>query len=1114
MRQHEAACTYLNVNSFDLDCAKSDLICNNVNISVHRNLDETVNSSVIELDTDIIEKKSALNTRGQHEAAHGISGQNQFVSEYMDTDLSVYGQNCTLDARGQHEAAHSQSGQNHTGYIEHSSNENGQRCALSTNEQLEADHSNPNEKEVEAQEKEKKINIWYSNADSIHNKMAELQMRIQKADHAPDIVVITESWPKNHRFSLNAVEIKIGGYKIFHTPLGRGRGICIYIRENLPFKEVRLESNYDEYLALAMNLEKGEKLLVMAIYRSPNSSDDNNERLIELLDKINQTGYTHQVILGDFNMPTIDWENDRASNRMAQKFLEQITENYWTQHVKTPTRCRGAATPNILDLVFTNHEHMIQKIDHHSPLGRSDHSLLAFDLVCNWEKNPTRFVKYFLDKGDYEKFRQDMDQDWEEMLRNCNQDIDDAWCTFKDFFNTCKNKHVPHKEIEPKTKKWSIPFNDDLLKDIKRKHRSWNRFLETRSEDKLKEYKKYSNKVRNLTRRAKADYEKNIAKDIRNNSKRFWQYVRHQTKDQSPIPDLTLENSTASDDASKADALNKFFGTVFVDEPQDECPTMNILPHQVNMSDVEFTEEIVRKKLAKLKIDKSSGPDDIHPKVLRELNKEVAKPLCMIFKWSYRQGKLPADWKKAQICAIHKKGPKTLCNNYRPVSLTSVVCKVMESIIRDHVMSHMLTNKIISTSQYGFIHKRSAVLQLLQILDEWTMTMDQGKCIETVYLDFQKAFDTVPHRRMMVKLNSYGITDKTHNWIEDFLKDRNQHVKVNNTKSSEIPVKSGIPQGSVLGPVLFIIYINDLPGSVTSSIKLFADDAKIYQELDDSTHQNQIQRDLSALEAWSDKWLLKFHPEKCKRMFISRNRPDSRTVPLSLTKTDPDGNKLKVKLQTVVEEKDLGVTFDNQLKFDKHIQNTTKKANRTMGIIRRTFVNLNKENFLPLYKALIRSTVEYGQASWSPYLQKDIKKIEAVQRHATKAINNFKNVPYPERLRRLNLPTLKFRRLRGDMIETYKMMTNQYDEDVKLNLERSNRISRGHNLKLYKGPSPNTDLRKNFFSVRIINIWNSLPQEVVSAPSINSFKNRLDNHWKHQPMKYDPEESVQLQMTG
>ena len=140
--------------------------------------------------------------------------------------------------------------------------------------------------------------------------MAELQMRIQKADHAPDIVVITESWPKNHRFSLNAVEIKIGGYKLFHTPLGRGRGICTYIKENLPFKEVKIESNYEEYLALTMNLEKGEKLLVMAIYRSPNSSDDNNEQLIKLLDNINQTGYTHQVILGDFNMPTIDWEND------------------------------------------------------------------------------------------------------------------------------------------------------------------------------------------------------------------------------------------------------------------------------------------------------------------------------------------------------------------------------------------------------------------------------------------------------------------------------------------------------------------------------------------------------------------------------------------------------------------------------------------------------------------------------------------------------------------------------------------------------------------------------------------------------------------------------------
>ena len=201
-----------------------------------------------------------------------------------------------------------------------------------------------------------------------------------------------------------------------------------------------------------------------------------------------------------------------------------------------------------------------------------------------------------------------------------------------------------------------------------------------------------------------------------------------------------------------------------------------------------------------------------------------------------------------------KKDVKT---NYRPVSLTCILCKVMESIIRDQVMYHLRINNTLSPYQYGFINKRSTTLQLLNVLDKWTFELDQGKEIEGVYFDFQKAFDSVPHKRLLLKLEKIGIKNKSLNWKKDFLENRYQ-VWLNGALSNIIQVKSGIPQGSVLGPILFIIYVNDNPDNIKSNIMLFADDAKLFQSITiNQVDDTLLREDLQYLETWSDHWLLK-----------------------------------------------------------------------------------------------------------------------------------------------------------------------------------------------------------------------------------------------------------------
>ena len=284
-----------------------------------------------------------------------------------------------------------------------------------------------------------------------------------------------------------------------------------------------------------------------------------------------------------------------------------------------------------------------------------------------------------------------------------------------------------------------------------------------------------------------------------------------------------------------------------------------------------ITKEDIQKVLNKLKENKSPGMDKLSPKYIKELSSSLLTPLQHIFALSLLTGKVPTDWKKAQISAIYKKGGTTLAGNYRPVSLTSIISKVMETLVRNHIMNYMFDNSLFSNKQFGFLPGRSTVLQLLNVLDEWTQAIDSGNFIDCIYMDYQKAFDKVPHMRLLNKLNAYHFHNSIINWAGNFLSDRTQQVKVNNKTSDWAKVTSGIPQGSVLGPMLFVIFINDMPQSVNSNIYLFADDTKIFKPITGPDSIIDLQRDLTYLENWSDTWLLKCHPSKCKHMQISKS---------------------------------------------------------------------------------------------------------------------------------------------------------------------------------------------------------------------------------------------------
>jgi hypothetical protein len=352
-----------------------------------------------------------------------------------------------------------------------------------------------------------------------------------------------------------------------------------------------------------------------------------------------------------------------------------------------------------------------------------------------------------------------------------------------------------------------------------------------------------------------------------------------------------------------------------------------------------------------------------------------------------------------------------------------------------------------------------------------------------IYLDFQKAFDKVPHKRLIARLEEIGIKGKLLKWIKEWLRGRKQRVVINGKASHWIEVESGVPQGSILGPLLFIIYINGIDEGIASDILKFADDTKIFGEVGSFESVSKLKEDLRVLCEWADTWQMKFNTVKCKVMHFGANNMEEQYF--------MEGTQL----DKVTEEKDLGVIVSSSFKVSNQCIKAAKKANQILGLIKRTITCRKKEIILRLYKSLVRPHLEYCIQAWRPHLVKDMELLEKVQRRATKMIEECIGKSYMERLEIVGLTTLESRRCRADLIEVYKILKGFEDIDENIFFKRHVSNTRGHSLKLYKD-RVNKDVLKYSFANRVVEKWNKLPEKVINANSINSFKNNLDKFLK------------------
>ena len=631
-------------------------------------------------------------------------------------------------------------------------------------------------------------------------------------------------------------------------------------------------------------------------------------------------------------------------------------------------------------------------------------------------------------------------------------------------------------------------MNSEVKSQIKIKRAAFNKYYRRPTDKNWYEYTKARNISTRLTDNARINHENLICVNSKDNPKTFWKYVNSKNKKQNQLCGLKDSDGILKyDDDSKANLLNDYFTSVFIVDDDEPMIDSDINVSEYGIGSLYVTSKHILRLIDKLNCSKSAGPDGIHSKIIKECAYIFSIIFCIIFQKSMKDGVLPVQWKEGCVRALFKKGQKNVCSNYRPVSLTSVVCKLLESLIRDAILDYLESNNKIVLHQYGFRPGYSCSSQLLDVMEDFTRFMDLSLDFDCIYLDFAKAFDRVSHKYLVYKLSKIGIHGCILNWITDFLFDRKQRVKVNGFSSDWSDVTSGIPQGSVLGPILFTVFINDLPLSISSHVKIFADDTKVYNTIENTT---LLQDDLDKLVEWSNRWLLPFNVDKCTVLHYGKKNIN---VDYSMNSNAITSNHCI---------RDLGILFQDDLKFSEHINKIVSSANSRLGIIRNTFHELSEHNFIVLYKSFVRPILEYCCTTWSPHLIMYHKEIEKIQRRATKLVKHFSKLSYSERLKRLNLTTLFYRRLRGDVIQVYRIINRIDKLDLDHYFEFNTRPSRHNSLRLLK-PRALTSFRQFTFSHRVVNSWNELPDEVVLADSLNQFKNRLEYHWKHKEFKYE-----------
>ena len=883
-------------------------------------------------------------------------------------------------------------------------------------------------------------------------------------------------------------------------PSGSKRGgVCVYYKENLPFVNRRDITFLDECVVGEIRINN-KKCFVTCIYRSPNQTQDEINIFLSNYDKICSSIALENpfcsFLIGDFNAKCTSWWSNGSNNPCGLDLFNLNNLLGYTQLIREPTNLEPNKSPSCIDLLFASQPNIVSESGVHPSLYTMCHHQIVYAKISlkiyfpppyerevwHYKRAQTELIKSSVDRFDWARaFRN----------RNTNAKVEILNNTLLNIFRN----FIPHETIKCKSKDppW---INTEIKNALRKKNRLYKKYISGgRLQNDQINLSEMTLTVSNVITTSKNAYFSNLGErlnDPATSPKSYWAILkRFLNKIKIPsIPPILVNNNFIINFVEKANLFNAFFA--------EQCTTLNtnsVIPEvrrrtNKHLNDISFTPSDLSRIINDLNPNKAHGHDNISIKMIKMCGDSIITPLKLIFESAITSGEFPDSWKKGNIIPVHKKENKGLLKNYRPISLLPIFGKIFEKVIFNNLFRYFEENKFLSDKQSGFRNGDSCVSQLLAISHEIYKSFDGRPSFETrgVFLDMSKAFDKVWHQGLLYKLKCYGVEGNFYKILENYLHDRKQRVVLNGQSSSWLNVNAGVPQGSVLGPLLFLIYINDLPDDLTSSAKLFADDTSIFSTVFDANRSSDVlNQDLLIVKDWATQWKMSFNPDPNKQatevVFSRKNNLINH--PVLYFNGAP--------VASSSEQKHLGLILDKKLSFRNHLNEKIQKANKGIGLIKRLHSCIPRKSLINIYKSFIRPHLDYGDIIYDqPNNDSFCNMIESVQYNACLAITGAINKSSRERLyQELGLESLRDRRWYRRLVYFYKIVNGISPTYLRSFLPEKQRSYNPERRDLFRNINWNTEYFNNSFFPYCVREWNRLKPDLRTTTSISLFKKGL-----------------------
>ena len=930
-----------------------------------------------------------------------------------------------------------------------------------------------------------------------------LDLELLCATEDIDVLCVTETWLSS---SSAAALLNLPG---FQPPVRcdrsnlRGGGVAVYVRCGLPAVQVDFHSQL-EAVCIQLRLPRRRTVYIVTVYRPPRGPLTVPEFVSFLessLESLHRSSTSTVCLVGDFNAKSSLWWSGQSTNEPGEQLFNFAVANGFAQIIEGPTRDVGGPTAAQLDLMFIDNVELVDSFAVLSPVA--DHCPTVMHLCLSRRREPT--VQYTLrnfELGDLPGLVAFLhDVDWSPVYSALDPEV--ALGKWYDIFLSAVSSFVPETTVtsRPNNKPW---YSSHLHRLRRQRDRLFNRCKGLSSEHRVSAlYRKVRNWYVSELRHAERVYYQHMCCqlsqcELRKHPRRWWSAAKAacglQSRDRiPPLKDNGVIHLSAGD---KASCLNAAFASQCSASPATSKPDLEDQSTAMfSFVPVEIT--AVLEHLSVLPLCKAPGLDGICHRLLKGCADSIAAPLCHVFNLSLSQGRFPSVWKRAVITPIYKgKADRCDAKSYRLIALLSTVSKLLEAFVRKQLLHHCLANNIIPDEQYGFLPKRSVVWQLLAVLDEWEKAFDEGRHVHACFLDIAKAFDRVDHGLLLHKLASMGVNGAELAWFESYLCGRSICTAVDGVRSSMSPISSGVPQGSVLGPLLFVLYFADLPAVVKTKCALFADDSLVYDTNcsgDSLAPCCQLQDDLNEVQSWADTWASKFNAEKSAHVRFSKRQLASESPQLCLS---------SAAIPAKDSVKHLGVCLTSSLWWSAHVKMVMQQTSCKMSALKRlAYRVVGSNDFIKqLYLVVVRPTLEHACAAWSNCLKADSMALERVQLSVARAVLRLPRRVYSNNfvLGSIGWPTLAWRRRRFQLLLLWRLYHGQGPPCLQDSLPPP-AIARCpysfRNPLSLAFPSCSSVRRLKSFLPASVSLWNTLPPAITSAASSSSFLRHLDAHF-------------------